>query len=374
MARKTIDSTFEYDEKEKSSKKSKKKNKKQRSKGKTALIVIAVLLVLAIAAYLTVAFGNFYPVKQLRETYIQTAMTTDEHQWLATMLFPKSVIEKAMKGNTFVDFGVNNPNIDVPVDTDDILKQKNLKVGDKDYAGNEILVNNIEQGILISKVEGKTFVGQIMLIDDPSRVYMGITANKNVKGQFMRDLLKNYDAIAGINASGFSDPGGVGTGGSPSSKCLYSGEEWGSYSYNSLTIGLDNENKFIVGKISSDKWDDYNLRDACQFGPALIVDGEQIVFGASGTGLHPRTIIGQRADGVIIFLIIDGRQVGYSIGATIGDCADIMMQYNAVNAAACDGGSSSVMGYDGGIINKPSATGLKETGRYLPNAWLVKKK
>ena len=72
-------------------------------------------------------------------------------------------------------------------------------------------------------------------------------------------------------------------------------------------------------------------------------------------------------------LVIDGRQVGYSIGATMEDCADILLQYGAVTAGACDGGSSSVIGYDGEVINKPSARDMP-TGRYLPNAWLVARK
>jgi exopolysaccharide biosynthesis protein len=54
------------------------------------------------------------------------------------------------------------------------------------------------------------------------------------------------------------------------------------------------------------------------------------------------------------------------------DCADILLEYGAVTAAACDGGSSSVIGYEGEIINEPSTN--MPTGRYLPNAWLVRSK
>ena len=81
---------------------------------------------------------------------------------------------------------------------------------------------------------------------------------------------------------------------------------------------------------------------------------------------------GQRADGVIVFMVIDGRQPGYSIGITVGEAAEILFMYGVVNAAACDGGSSSVLAYDGKIMNKPSTP--MEAGRYLPNAFLVKEK
>ena len=62
-----------------------------------------------------------------------------------------------------------------------------------------------------------------------------------------------------------------------------------------------------------------------------------------------------------------------SMGATMEDCADILLEYGAVTAGACDGGSSAVIAYDGEVINKPSARNMP-TGRYLPNAWVVKRK
>ena len=104
----------------------------------------------------------------------------------------------------------------------------------------------------------------------------------------------------------------------------------------------------------------------------LIVDGEKVVKDSAGWGLQPRTVVGQCKNGVVLFLVADGRQPGYSLGATMEDCADVLLQYGAVSAAACDGGSSSVMAYNGEIINKPSTD--MPTGRYLPNAWIVERK
>ena len=73
-----------------------------------------------------------------------------------------------------------------------------------------------------------------------------------------------------------------------------------------------------------------------------------------------------------MIFVVDGRQVGYSLGATMGDCADVLEMYGAVNAGACDGGSSSVLAYEGEILNEPSTN--MPTGRYLPNAWVVARK
>ena len=114
------------------------------------------------------------------------------------------------------------------------------------------------------------------------------------------------------------------------------------------------------------------MRDAFQYHPALIINGDKVIEGSSGWGLQPRSVIGQAENGVVMFFVVDGRQVGYSLGATMGDCADVLEEYGAVNAGACDGGSSSVLAYEGEILNEPSTN--MPTGRYLPNAWVVARK
>ena len=88
-----------------------------------------------------------------------------------------------------------------------------------------------------------------------------------------------------------------------------------------------------------------NIRDGCCFGPVLIINGSinEDVYNAN-SGYNPRTAIGQRADGSVIFLCIDGRQAG-SLGGTYADIINIMVEFGAVNACNLDGGSSTVMLY-----------------------------
>jgi exopolysaccharide biosynthesis protein len=70
-----------------------------------------------------------------------------------------------------------------------------------------------------------------------------------------------------------------------------------------------------------------------------------------------------------LFLLIDGRQPSYSIGATLYDAQEIMLQHGAVIAANLDGGSSTVLvNEQGEVVNRPSA---KHGERYLPTAFLV---
>lgn len=355
-----------------------KRREQQRRKRrkKISIIFISIFLLISLL-YSSIVFVDLPYVSTLRDIYIETAMTTADHKWLATYFFPKSLIDKVMNKKisnldvvTVTEIKHDEEDKNINKANDDILNQKGLKVGDLDYAGNKIVVNDIEQGIIISEVKGNTFNGRIALIDDPGRVFVGVTDRKGVSGRFILDYLKMYNAVLGVNASGFNDPNGHGSGGSIVGLTYSNGEKWGNYTPVYGTIAFDKENRLIVGGIKD--WDKYNIRDGAQFSPALISEGKKLLKGSAGWGLQPRTVIGQRADGVVMFLVIDGRQPGHSIGATMEDCANVLLSYGAVTAGACDGGSSSIMAYDGKIMTKCSSP--SKVGRLLPNAFLVKRK
>lgn len=366
-------------------------------------IPICAVIVLVLT-YLFLIFSNIPFIAYWRTIYIETAMTTADHQWLATAFIPKSVIDDVMSKKTDTsdviggsehltettepsettdsldgttapettdDVETTAPDTDSETavsDPDDILGQANLKVGDKDYAGYTVSVNDIEQGIVISDISGQGYRGKVMLIDDPSRVYLGTTTMKGVEGLRIRAMMEEYGAIAGINASGFADPNDSGTGGDIIGLSYSDGEYWGeevSY-YGSILITEDD--KLVVGNVRD--WKNYEIRAGIQFGPVLIADGEAQIEGSGGYGIQPRTAIGQREDGVIVFLVVDGRNPTWSLGCTMGDLIEILQKYDVVNAACCDGGSSSVLAYNGEVINKNSSLN-PDYGRRLPNAFLV---
>ena len=366
-------------------------------------IPICAVIVLVLT-YLFLVFSNIPFIAYWRTIYIETAMTTADHQWLATAFIPKSVIDDVMSKKTDTSDviggsehltettepsettdpldGTTAPETTDNVETtapdtdsetavsdpDDILGQADLEVGDKDYAGYTVSVNDIEQGIVISDISGQGYRGKVMLIDDPSRVYLGTTTMKGVEGLRIRAMMDEYGAIAGINASGFADPNDSGTGGDIIGLSYSDGEYWGeevSY-YGSILITEDD--KLVVGNVRD--WKNYEIRAGIQFGPVLIADGEAQIEGSGGYGIQPRTAIGQREDGVIVFLVVDGRNPGWSLGCTMGDLIEILQKYGVVNAACCDGGSSSVLAYNGEVINKNSSLN-PDYGRRLPNAFLV---
>ena len=344
-------------------------------KDKTSVIIrvataLIALITTFISMYALVVFGNVPFITKWRNIWIETAMTTDQHKWLATSFFPEALIDKVMKAQVDIK-DIGHTDIDKKEEEEeDILGQKDLVVGEPDKHGNEVLINDIEQGIVVLKVKTSNYVGRLLLVDDPSRVYISATDYKDSRGQFICDYLEKEDAVIGTNASGFHDPGGTSVGGVVTAQCVAQGEYWGTYSSKYITVGFDENDRLIVGEFSD--WKERKLRDAFQYHPALIINGDKVIEGSSGWGLQPRTVIGQAANGVVMIFVVDGRQVGYSLGATMGDCADVLEMYGAVNAGACDGGSSSVIAYEGEILNEPSTD--MPTGRYLPNAWVVARK
>lgn len=353
-------------------KKDNKNNEKPQHKLKksvVALLVFSIVLVLSVVGYVTVVFGNIPFVIKWRNIWIETAMTTDQHKWLATWFFPDSLIDEVMSGQIDIkDISVTDIYGNLSLD---VLGQENLVVGEKDKFGNTVFANDLEENIVILEINKSNFKGKLVLVDDPSRVFLGVTDYKGARGEFICDYLEKENAVVGVNASGFNDIGGVSLGGEVTGQCVSDGEYWGTYSSQYTLVGFDKNNRLVVGGI--DNWKEYNIRDGFQYKPTLILDGKKVVEDSAGWGLQPRTVIGQCKNGVVLMLVVDGRQVGYSIGATMEDCADILLQYGAVTAGACDGGSSSVIGYNGEVINKPCARDMP-TGRYLPNAWLVARK
>ncbi len=364
--------------------------KKKKKRLIKAIVIPSSVVAALVACYLVIAFSSIPFIAYWRTIWIETAMTTGTKQWLATAFFPESVINEVMKDFTTrtdvvgggdalkpkdEDTTATDSETDAPAETDedpDPLGQNTLNVGDKDYAGNTVLVNDKEEGLVISEIIGDGYRGQIMLIDDPARVFVGTTVYKGDEGMRILDMMEVYGAVAGTNASGFRDPGGEGMGGEVAGLTMSNGVTWGKYNPNRSSMVLTTDNKLVVGNVGGD-WENYNIRDGMQFYPVLIADGERQVSGSSGYGLQPRTAVGQREDGVICFLVIDGRDPTWSMGCTVGDMADILESYGIINAACCDGGASSCLAYGGELTTK-NCSQNPTIGRLLPNAFMVRSK
>ena len=232
------------------------------------------------------------------------------------------------------------------------------------------LVDEDGDGIIFLEVKGNGFMGYMTVILDPTRVFVGMPDGYGGMGLTLEQLVQKYDAIGGINAGGFRDDGGSGMGGEPEGLTIVDGICYNQSAFTTEGLaGLDRDGVLHVGFYTYDECVELGIVNAVSFGPILITNGEPTAPEYLTSSVNPRTAIAQRADGAILMLVIDGRQV-HSIGATYQDVVDILLDYGAVNACNMDGGSSTVMYYNGRYVNSCSA----ENGqpRPLPDAFLFK--
>ena len=219
------------------------------------------------------------------------------------------------------------------------------------------------------------FKGKLLEISNPKNVKLTASKGKQVNAQFgeqINFIADRVGAIAATNAGGFQDTNGNGNGGVPLGIVIESGEIITTPKGNkskAFVAGLTDKGLLITGYYSANQLMEMNVEHAAGFKPQLIVNGEKMIKdGNGGWGYGPRTAIGQKEDGTIILIVVDGRQP-HSIGASIKDIQNIMYEYGAVNAMAMDGGSSAIMHYNGSNITSPSSVG--GVPRYIPNAWVV---
>jgi hypothetical protein len=105
------------------------------------------------------------------------------------------------------------------------------------------------------------------------------------------------------------------------------------------------------------------VTDAVGGGPTLVKNGRPIANAgealtpAQVRGRNPRTAIGQRADGGVVMLAVDGRRKGWSIGITTWDLALALMRYGCVTGMALDSGGSTTVAFEGKVLNRPSDPG-----------------
>lgn len=209
-------------------------------------------------------------------------------------------------------------------------------------------------------VHANRFIGHVLLVHDPLSVSVGVSNRMPLSGETTSTIAKHSGAVAAINAGGFGGRGFFTTnGGVPDNFLLHNGRF--VFSSKKLdrgdrvgTIGFTRRGVLVVGRLTKAQIRKLHIVEAVSFGPPIIVNGQPQISEKNNTeGIAPRTAIGQRRDGTVILLVIDGRQVD-SIGASMRDIQNIMQSYNAYVAANLDGGSSTTMYYQGKVINHPS--------------------
>jgi exopolysaccharide biosynthesis protein len=225
-------------------------------------------------------------------------------------------------------------------------------------------------GVSLRPVTGDHYRGWVVLVHNPAMLHVALTSRLGKVGEQTSAFGRQAGAIAAINGGGFSDPEGEGTGGLPTGLTVVDGHAMTFPDDGSdYVIGFDARGRLLAGKWTLAQARALGLREAVSFKPLLVVDGKpQITAGDGGWGIAGRTAIGQRADGTVIFAVLDGRQPA-SLGATLRQVQDLMLAEGAVTAANLDGGSSTTLWYRGRVVNHPCCSPDGE--RYIPTAWLV---
>ena len=326
------------------------------------LIILISLFVVGLGSGLFLMYG---PYQGFRNWLITTAMTTMNHQYLATWFYSDSTIEKVLANNRVIEPDEDSNTDLINIDTDNL----NSTIY-KDEYDRQILEHEEGQLYKIIEIKENGYEGFLAAVYDPSKIKL-VTSQYSYKGEYLVDMAKREGAVLAINGGGFSDNAGEGNGGTPMGIVIANGKIINSSRSGTGIIGFTKDNKLFLGKISAEQAIEKGIRDAVEFGPFLIVNGEvSSVVGNGGYGIHPRSVIGQRKDGIVLFLVIDGRRVT-SMGADMDDLISIMKRYGAINAANLDGGNSSVLVENGKILNNPIDWYNQAQTRPIPNGFVV---
>ena len=341
------------------------------------LFIAIVLVFTALILVLNTVFNGPSPTarNQLTMTLIEASAT----KWIPALFIGEDTVAEIRTGEN-VELAENVTDVSAVV-----ISRNALTSANDEWAA-------YPDGIRIETVSGNTYNATVMIVRNPEQVYLGISTHEgfstSIPGKRLTAAIEDEGAIAAVNGGAFNDNGTTASyvGTLPAGLVYSEGEcVWtsGKPSETRGFAGFTEDNILIVHKdnISKAQAEELNIRDGCCFGPVLIMNGEINMEAYNKvSGLNPRTAIGQRADGAVVFVCIDGRQPS-SMGGEYADVIDIMVEYGAINACNMDGGSSTVMlyrdtygiyGEAGAVQMMNSYSLLQSEPRKMPDFWLVR--
>ncbi len=397
---------------------------RRHGRGRRALIAVSVVLAALAALYCLFAFSDIPFIAKWRTIYIQTAMDTMNHQWLATAFLPQSVIDEAMAArngamqeqtqhNSSDDWAdrpdaTPAPSGDNGTSENDGLSEdgfyelfweldrgsmedylsehpealengwENLYINEagldddgtsiRTAMGEQVLAIDVPNQILLVRVSGTGYRGVLAVAKDSSRLSVQNSAYLGDTGQTAGQIAESNGGVLAMTGSAFIDDGGVSNGGTLNGYAMSDGVGQGDHlGWSYKRIELREDNYFYIVDASSPV--DPDTTDAVEFTPAIIVDGVRLnTWGWDS--LNPRAVIGQSDKGEILMLVIEGRLLD-SLGISVNECGVILERHNCMQAMNLDGGTSAILWYDGEYVTRCSNTALPE-GRTLPNAFVYK--
>ena len=333
---------------------------------KAKMLVISILLglyVLGCSSFLFILYG---PYDTFRTWLITTAIATMNHQYYCKWFYSDEQINAVLNEN-YVAEGTES--------TDPSLITFDKTEGYANIYERQILEHEEDALYKIIRFKVNDCDAYLAAVYDASKISVGVSKYLGVGGQYVYDMAKQQNAVLAINGGGFYDPNYSSTGGNPLGVTIKDGEVITDEAYSSNNggiIGFNWSNQLVLLRdADGNEALDAGIRDAVTMGPFLIVNGKMAdIKGNGGWGYAARTAIGQRADGIVLMLVVDSNEFRTK-GASIKDLAEIMERYGAVNAANLDGGTSSAMVENGKLINDPIDSALRHKTRGIPTMFKV---
>lgn len=333
------------------------------------LTIFFIVIDILVAICFFVVYG---PFETFRNTIITTAISTKTHDYIAYTFYSEEKVREVIDLNSFTP-------LTEEVDLDKIVIDTSPRDNYDNEYDEQILTRtpgNEDYKYLNIKVGG--YNAHLVAIYDPSKVVLMTCKKFNSSSGYGQErvinMAKRYNAIVGINAGGFADPDGYGSD-IPLGYVIKDNKIiWSKNNKKANLIGFTNDHKLLLVNATGEEAIDMGIRDAIQFGPFLIVNGESISYKNSAGGYEraARVAIGQRRDGIVLFLVTEGT---HTKGPNLKEVATVLEQYGAYNAANLDGGTSSQLVINNKLVNKPKNIfgQTLSQGRMVVTAWgLVK--
>lgn len=330
--------------------------KKRRKKESFVKVFFKFVSYELIFGIITTPLMLFYgPFENARSIFVGTAMGSMHYQWLATTFLSDEKINEILG----TDQGNQNEEND-----------NSLITFSSNSSSNKVTCQILD--------DNDNFIGHVITISTPTRVHVGYTSKidkEKKEGETTSQIAENNNAVAAVNGGAFTDEADfqqwTANGGTPVGVVISNGKIIYNDLDNTAKVGmvcLTSEGRLIAGHYTVPELEEMGVTEAVTYETQqLVVNGKMTETYSEGSA--PRTLIGQKKDGSILLVVLDSRNEGSRVAATIKEAQEVMYKLDCVTAATLDGGKSATMYYKGDVVNNPS---YAYGERSIPTAIIVK--
>ena len=331
------------------------KRKHRHIAGKILLVILAFCIAFGVVGLGTVLLITHGPSEQAKMIFVRTFLDTGTMKWVPDLFMSHQEVDR-----------LNNPVYVQGADKYSV---------EKEAAVTEVVIEPVPEDLPVIElvdISGPSWHGKMIVVRDPSLVRLAITETMEERGVYgfselkqVEEFCEQYGAVAGITAGGFDMETGA-----PAWFIIKGGRVVVScHNARGCAVGFTADHRLLVGWMNETEALERGMVEGLCWPPILIENGVKVT--GMGGGYNPRAAIGQKADGTVILVLIEGRMVS-NLGASFDDLADFMEEQGCINACNLDSGRSSIMVYNGEPVTKVAiGAGIQLVNRAAPNAFVV---